>query len=142
MRTPGFGESRRSSTSGVWPIAWTMSAYLPPHGRLSRRGSIIASKSVVAAKACPATKAASAAGHRRQDHQRVSVAHGRIQAVEHADVLVVQVDVHVAVELAVLAEQLPLGVGVLPRERAQDLADVRPVRGDLLRPSGRGPENR
>src|SRR5215218_6494362 len=39
MRTPGFGLSRRSSTSGVWPIAWTMSPYLPPHGRLSRRGS-------------------------------------------------------------------------------------------------------
>src|SRR3954447_2108175 len=47
MRTPGLGENRLSSTSGVWPIAWTMSPYLPPHGRLSRRGSIIASKSVV-----------------------------------------------------------------------------------------------
>src|SRR4051794_25234803 len=47
MRTPGFGLNRFSSTSGVWPIAWTMSPYLPPHGRLSRRGSIIASESVV-----------------------------------------------------------------------------------------------
>src|SRR6184192_2481338 len=47
MRTPGLGENRLSSTSGVWPIAWTMSPYFPPHGRLSRRGSIIASKSVV-----------------------------------------------------------------------------------------------
>src|SRR3954462_14155208 len=47
MRTPGLGENRLSSTSGVWPIAWTMSPYLPPHGRLSRRGSIIASKSGV-----------------------------------------------------------------------------------------------
>src|SRR5581483_8120062 len=47
MRTPGRGERRFSSTRGVCPIAWTMSPYLPPHGRLSRRGSIIASKSVV-----------------------------------------------------------------------------------------------
>src|SRR5919201_2659808 len=47
MRTPGLGENRLSSTSGVWPIACTMSPYFPPHGRLSRRGSIIASKSVV-----------------------------------------------------------------------------------------------
>src|SRR3954449_9022197 len=47
MRTPGLGDRRLSSTRGVCPIAWTMSPYLPPHGRLSRRGSIIASKSVV-----------------------------------------------------------------------------------------------
>src|SRR5215204_1051535 len=39
MRTPGFGLSRRSSTSGVLPIAWTMSPYFPPQGLLSRRGS-------------------------------------------------------------------------------------------------------
>src|ERR687898_1211435 len=39
MRTPGFGLSRRSSTTGVLPIAWTMSPYFPPQGLLSRRGS-------------------------------------------------------------------------------------------------------
>src|SRR3954470_17332372 len=39
MRTPGLGLSRRNSTSGVLPIAWTMSPYLPPQGLLSRRGS-------------------------------------------------------------------------------------------------------
>src|SRR4051812_30374447 len=39
MRTPGFGLSRRNSTSGVLPIASTMSPYLPPQGLLSRRGS-------------------------------------------------------------------------------------------------------
>src|SRR5215210_4325833 len=39
MRTPGLGLSRRSSTSGVFPIAWTMSPYLPPQGLLSRPGS-------------------------------------------------------------------------------------------------------
>src|ERR671930_883903 len=47
MRTPGFGERRLSSTKGVCPMACTMSPYFPPQGRLSRRGSIIASKSVV-----------------------------------------------------------------------------------------------
>src|SRR5215208_2734330 len=46
IRTPGRGESRLSSTSGVLPIASTMSPYLPPQGLLSRRGSSIASKSV------------------------------------------------------------------------------------------------
>src|SRR3954447_16361130 len=39
MRTPGLGLSRRNSTRGVLPIAWTMSPYLPPQGLLSRRGS-------------------------------------------------------------------------------------------------------
>src|SRR5688572_12954510 len=39
MRTPGLGLKRLSSTSGVFPIDWTRSPYLPPHGRLSRRGS-------------------------------------------------------------------------------------------------------
>src|SRR5919206_800851 len=47
MRTPGLGERRLSSTRGVCPMACTMSPYFPPQGRLSRRGSIIASKSVV-----------------------------------------------------------------------------------------------
>src|SRR3954468_18601734 len=47
MRTPGLGLSRLNSTRGVLPIAWTMSPYFPPHGRLPRPGSIIASESVV-----------------------------------------------------------------------------------------------
>ena len=47
-----------------------------------------------------------------------------VQPVEHADVLVVEVDVDVAVELPVGAEQLRLGRGVLLGERAQDRADV------------------
>src|ERR687892_706240 len=50
MRTPAFGLRRRSSTSGVLPIAWTMSPYLPPHGLLSRRGSST-SESVVRCRA-------------------------------------------------------------------------------------------
>src|SRR5919204_1041772 len=47
MRTPGLGDMRFSSTSGVLPIDWTMSPYLPPQGRLPRCGSSIASESVV-----------------------------------------------------------------------------------------------
>src|SRR3954451_961822 len=39
MWTSGLGLSERSRTSGVLPIAWTMSPYFPPHGRLSSRGS-------------------------------------------------------------------------------------------------------
>src|ERR671919_2028440 len=50
MRTPAFGLKRRNSTSGVLPIAWTMSPYLPPHGLLSRRGSST-SESVVRCRA-------------------------------------------------------------------------------------------
>src|SRR4051794_25498146 len=47
MRTPGLGDNRFSSTSGVLPIDWTMSPYLPPQGRLPKCGSSIASESVV-----------------------------------------------------------------------------------------------
>src|SRR4051794_29872670 len=126
MRTPGFGEKRFSSTRGVLPIAWTMSPYFPPHGRLSRRGSIIASESVVR------RLRVLAAGHRRQDHEGVALTNRGIQALQNPNVLVVQIHVHVAVELPVLAEELPLGVGVLLREAPQDLAHARACGGDLL----------
>src|SRR4051795_8150417 len=46
MRTPGLGDRRFSSTSGVLPIASTISPYLPPHGLLSRSGPSTASESV------------------------------------------------------------------------------------------------
>src|SRR5215212_1051087 len=46
MRTSGLELSERKRTSGVLPIAWTMSPYFPPHGRLSSRGAK-ASESVV-----------------------------------------------------------------------------------------------
>src|SRR5438045_3569457 len=103
MRTPGFGERRFSSTRGVLPIAWTMSPYFPPQGRLSRRGSIIASESVVSRVRLLA------AGHRRQDHQGVAFTYRCIQALENPNVLVVQIDVHVAVQLPVLTEELAFG---------------------------------
>src|SRR3954453_16782438 len=47
MRTPGLGERSLSSTSGVLPIAWTMSPAGAPHGRFCRCCAI-ASNSVVA----------------------------------------------------------------------------------------------
>src|ERR687895_440914 len=50
MRTPGLGLRRRNSTSGVLPIAWTMSPYLPPQGRVSSPGSST-SESVVRCRA-------------------------------------------------------------------------------------------
>src|SRR5688500_6086835 len=75
MRTPGFGESFFSSTSGVCPIASIVSPYLPPHGRLSMRG--------------PVTEKRLAPGHRREDHQRVRVGQWRVETLEHAHVLVV-----------------------------------------------------
>src|SRR3954452_9696964 len=53
MRTPGCGERRLSSTRGVFPIASTMSPYLPPQGLLSRPGSSIASESVASAERVP-----------------------------------------------------------------------------------------
>ena len=52
------------------------------------------------------------AGHRRQDHERVALADGGVEAVEHAHVLVVEVHVDVAVELALGGEQLALRGGV------------------------------
>src|SRR3954469_5108368 len=130
MRTPGFGDRRFNSTSGVLPIAWTMSPYFPPHGRLSRRGSIIASESVVRRVRLPA------ACHRRQDHEGVALTDRCIQALQDPNVLVVQIDVHVAVELPVLAEELALGIGVLLRQRAEHLAHVRARGGHLLLASG------
>src|SRR6185436_11131783 len=102
MRTPGFGANRFSSTRGVCPIAWTMSPYLPPQGRFSSPGSTT-SKSV--ARGSGRLNRLSA-GHRRQDHQRVRVGERRVEAVEHAHVLVVLVDVHVPVQLAALPEEL------------------------------------
>src|SRR5689334_24600280 len=55
----------------------------------------------------------SPAGHRRQDDERVALLDGRAEAVEDAHVLVVEVDVHVAVQRPVGAEQLGLGRRVL-----------------------------
>src|ERR1700742_345046 len=133
MRTPAFGESRRNSTSGVLPMHWTMSAYLPPQGRLSRPGVATSESVVPEARARRTRRRSATAGHRRQDHDGVGRSDRRVEAVEHAHVLVVEGDVDGAVQLAVLREELALRLRVLARERAQDLADARAVGLDLLR---------
>src|SRR2546428_2393767 len=107
MRTPGWGEKRRSSTSGVCPIACRMSAYLPPHGWLSRRGSIIAYRF----RKCRNSGTGglrTPARHGRQDDQRIGVADRSLQPGQHAHVLVVQINVDVAVEFTVLGKELAL----------------------------------
>src|SRR5829696_8964575 len=136
MRTPGFGDNRLSSTSGVWPIAWTMSPYLPPQGRFSSSGPSIASERIAWRRSPGASDAAGAlralpAGHRRQDHERVPLVDRRVEPLQDADVLVVQVHVHVPVERPVVAEQLVRGLGVLLGQRAQHLADVAALGVDL-----------
>ena len=93
----------------------------PPGPRQPARGADASSSS---GWCWNAEAALAAAGHGRQDHDRVAVFDRGVEAVEHPHVLVVEVDVDVAVELAVLAEELGLGVGVLAGQRAQDLADV------------------
>src|SRR6202012_1181393 len=72
-----------------------------------------------------------ASGHGGEDHQRVAHADGRVEAVEHPHVLVVEVHVDVAIEVAVRAEELRLGTGMPLDYRAEDLADVVTVGADL-----------
>ena len=72
------------------------------------------------------------AGHGGQDDQRVVGSHGGVEAVEYADVLVVEVHVDVAVEAAVGAEQLRLRLRMSLSHGAQDLADGGSV-GEILR---------
>src|SRR4051812_4033001 len=78
MRTPGLGERRLSSTSGVLPIASTMSPYLPPHGRFWRPGSIITSESV-------APSSASAEQQSADGHPDVAAAVHRTDSKPDAD---------------------------------------------------------
>src|SRR6476620_11479322 len=88
-----------------------------------------------------------AAGHRRQDHEHVSVADAGVETVEDANVLVVEVDVDVAVQLAVVAEQLRARLRMGLGERVEQLADVGAFDGDLAlaadgRAQDRGNANR
>jgi hypothetical protein len=66
----------------------------------------------------------------------------RVETVKDADVLVVEVDVDVAVQLALGPEELLLGVRVLVRQGAQDLADRRAVGAHLRGATGLRPEDR
>src|SRR5437868_13707780 len=83
----------------------------------------------------------SAAGHRRQDHEYVVRTDRGLEPLQHAHVLVVHIDVHVAVELAALREELALGGRVLVRERAQHVADVPAIHRHFLLPACGGAED-
>src|SRR5438552_4891268 len=64
--TPGLGDSRGSSTSGVFPIDCTMSPYRPPQGRLLSRSAAITSLNIAASAArARAPGAAARARHLR-----------------------------------------------------------------------------
>src|ERR1035437_221934 len=82
------------------------------------------------------------ARHRGQDHERVAFADGRVEALEDAHVLVVQIHVDVAVQLTVGREQLRLGVGMALGEETQDFANRRAAGGELLLAPNRGTQNR
>src|SRR3954451_15928256 len=89
-----------------------------------------------------ARRLTSPAGHGGEDHEDVAVADLGLEPLEDADVLVVEVHVDVAVEVAGLAEDLLLRGGVLGGQRVEDLADGRTVGRDLLLAARRGPEDR
>src|ERR1700710_1953243 len=97
----------------------------PPHGRF-RSSPPDTSKSIAMDRQATGLlrRKSLAAGHRGQDDDGVALGDRGLETLEHAHVLVVEVDVDVAVEVAVLAEELLAGGGVLGGEGAQDLADV------------------
>src|SRR3954451_704056 len=78
----------------------------------------------------------SSARHGRQDDQHVAVADLRIEALEHPHVLVVEVDVDVAVEVAAVSEDLGLRRRMVLRQRAEDLPDGGAAGRDLLLAAG------
>ena len=86
----------------------------------------------VALRAGRGDSSGSPAGHRRQDHKRVRLANGGVQPVEHAHVLVVEVDVDVAVERSVGGEQLVLRGRVVGGEVAQYVADPRKSGNEIM----------
>src|SRR5215217_204955 len=77
------------------------------------------------------------AGHGRQDDQRVGGSDRSREAVEHADVLVVEVDVDVAVQAAVVAEELLARLRMRLGERVEDGADAIAVGAHLALAAGR-----
>src|ERR1700689_2073165 len=80
------------------------------------------------------------AGHGRDDGDDLALADRRVQAVEKADVLVGQKDVHEPAQLATLVEQA-LGEARVPRiEGVEHLADGGAVHGHLAGPTGERPQ--
>ena len=144
MRTPGFG--RQPLELDQRRVADRLRRCRRSDRRRAGSGGAPdghASGSVARPERPAAAPSSAPAGHGRQDDQRVALADRRLEPVEHAHVLVVEVDVDVAVQLAVGAEQLAAAVsGCAVGERVEDLADVRAVGADLAarrRRTGAGP---
>src|SRR3954451_20090978 len=93
VRASSAARSRSiSSRSRARSIAAEVVAMPAAYDRGRRRGGRLSRRRA----------SASAAGHGRQDHERVGAADGRLETVEDANVLVVEVDVDVPVEAAVV----------------------------------------
>ena len=79
-----------------------------------------------------------AAGHRReQDHGR-ALANRRVEPVEHADVLAVEVDVHEGRDAFAVVENLPPEAGEARSEVGEHVAHRRAGRLDLARAADLG----
>src|SRR6266550_3401438 len=159
IRTAGLGDIRGISTSGVWPTASRMSAYRPQWGVSSWWAWTWACARASARAASPASASCSrgrtttgfgsaisarvrAAGHRRQETDLVALADRGRQAVEIANVLTIDVDVHEPVEAALVGQELAPERRVLVRQRRDELADGRAAQLHLLVAPDLGPEDR
>src|SRR5262245_6030790 len=149
-RTDGVGDMRGIWTSGVWPIAPRMSSYRPPCGAITSwawactwSGSIGSPAPAARPWSSRARRAltGSAPRHRRQEPDLVALPHRRLQPVEIADILAVDVDVDEAVELAVVGQELAAERRELADERLDDLADGAAGEIELLLAAGLGPED-
>src|SRR5689334_1761177 len=115
MRTPVFGVRRASSTSGVLPTR-------------SSRDFDVSSLISGAAKgrAPPAgnapARSAATTGHGGEEDDGLALAHRRVEAVERAHVLALEVDVHERRDLLVPVEELRAEVREAAREVVEDLA--------------------
>src|SRR5688572_18487560 len=100
-RTSGVGDSRGSPTSGVLPRESTSEA---------KRAMAVSWGGAVPGRE---GSRSAAAGHGGQDRHRVAVLERGVQRTGEAHVLVVHVDVHEAVQLALFGHQAVLEARVL-----------------------------
>src|SRR6056297_1290983 len=105
-RTSGLGDNAGSPTSGVWPT-----------------------------ESSKESKRMSAAGHRRQDRDRIPVGHLGTKTIEKADVFVIEVDVHEPTQAGLIDETVgdPRVAGVKVRHQ---LLQRSALRGDDFLASG------
>ena len=85
--------------------------------------------------------ASAAAGDRREDGDGVAVLDLGVQRTGEADVLVVDVDIHEAVQLALLGDEAVLEPGVLGVEVVDERAECGAVPVDGLGPTGVGAQD-